>query len=158
MSQEIFKAPNSKRIHQLILQRCHTSAEFRGFLGLKRLKNTFFDSRNIDFSLNPRIFSFVSGTPEERDPEGWSPSKKKKIKHDWDFLSFCNVVLQYTQYEEMKQEELRPSTLSPLGSAGITGSPGASSYSNTERKYIISGWTTHRPFFNLLKIQVFKNA
>ena len=78
MSQEIFKAPNSKRIHQLILQRCHTSAEFRGFLGLKRLKNTFFDSRNIDFSLNPRIFFICQWHPWRKRPWGMVSEQKEE--------------------------------------------------------------------------------
>ena len=35
-------------------------------------------------------------------PQGWSSARKKKIKNR--FLSFCDIVLEYTQYEHMKHE------------------------------------------------------
>jgi hypothetical protein len=50
--------------------------------------------------------------------EPWS-KKRKRTKED--FYTFCNIVLEYTNYESIKQEELRcKNNTSPLDSGGST--------------------------------------
>lgn len=69
----------------------------------------------------------------KRDTEGWPLARKRKAKNR--LLSFCDIVLEYTQYEHMKQEELRENNASPMDSSGSTAesctSESGSSY-NTE--------------------------
>ncbi|XP_060070008.1 PHD finger protein 13-like isoform X1 [Ylistrum balloti] len=56
---------------------------------------------------------------------GVPPSKRKKTKED--FYTFCTMILEYTQYESHRQEELRAqNNISPLDSSGST----AESYSS----------------------------
>lgn len=63
---------------------------------------------------------------QRRDSElSWSPAKKRKIKEK--FLNFCNIVLAYTHYESVEQEDLRAShNTSPLDS----GSSAAESFTS----------------------------
>lgn len=56
--------------------------------------------------------------PGSSESELWSPSKAKKRRSKEDFFNFCNIVLEYTNYEGMKQEELRANNTSPLDSTG----------------------------------------
>ncbi|KAL5007196.1 hypothetical protein ScPMuIL_016002 [Solemya velum] len=50
---------------------------------------------------------------------GNSPPKRKKTKED--FFTFCSMILEYTQYDALRQEEIRATNnVSPLDSSGST--------------------------------------
>ncbi|KAK2144615.1 hypothetical protein LSH36_743g01033 [Paralvinella palmiformis] len=85
----------------------------------------------------------VKKSQMKRDNEGWPSTRKRKAKNR--FLNFCDIVLEYTQYEHMKQEELRENNASPMDSSGSTAesftSESGSSYNmedDTIRSHIVS--------------------
>ena len=43
------------------------------------------------------------------DLQPWSTNEHKRTKED--FVTFCNIVLQYTQYEALRQEVIVLSSL-----------------------------------------------
>ena len=58
------------------------------------------------------------GRPEY-EHTGSSPPKKKKTKED--FYAFCTMILEYTQYESHRREDMRSQhNISPLDSSGST--------------------------------------